>query len=610
MPWQWGTTGIAYRTDKIKTPIDSWAVFHDAKYHGKMTMMDDGREVIGAFLRFRGHSLNSTDPAELAEAKKDSIEAKKHLKAYISAPVKAQLISGDVLIAQLWNGDTTQAKAEQPNLGYVLPKEGCTIWGDSMCIPKSAPNKRAAHEWMNYILRPEVGAALSDATGYGTPQRRRGEADEDPGAVSHGGGAEAAGVPGGSRQGHGDLGSDLDRNQVGVNASLRGAPLNCVHRTTRFYSRPAGTSTSSPAARCRSRRSNRSSARRWRRTSGTSTAASSAIGKSVTEAGQFAAVEWSGCGPLLQDLLGRQYIDCLGGYGIFSAGVNHPKIVKAVADQMRRMALNSQELLEPWRAALAKLLAMVTPGDLQNAFFINNGTDAIEGAIKLARLYTRRNTFVSTLGGFHGKSMGSLSLMGKASFREPFLGGLQDVRFVPYGDVDALEAELAKGDQVGTPIAAFVVEPVQGEAGGVVPPPDYLPRVREICTAFGTLLIADEIQTGMGRTGRLWGVDHSGVVPDIMCVGKSIGGGVMPLSAFIAPGRIWEVLVPNPIIHSTTFGGNPIACAAGHRGHRGHAGGGSARPGRGQGRVPAAGAGAASAAVSRGAGRRARPRVS
>jgi putrescine aminotransferase len=285
--------------------------------------------------------------------------------------------------------------------------------------------------------------------------------------------------------------------------------------------------------------------------------------KSVTEAGQFAAVEWSGQGSMLQDLLGRQYIDCLGGYGIFSAGVNHPKIVKAVADQMGRMALNSQELLEPWRAALAKLLAMVTPGELQNAFFINNGTDAIEGAIKLARLYTRRNTFVSTLGGFHGKSMGSLSLMGKASFREPFLGGLQDVRFVPYGDAGALESELEKAAQVGTPIAAFVVEPVQGEAGGVVPPADYLPRVRELCTRHGTLLIADEIQTGMGRTGRLWGVDHSGVAPDIMCLGKSIGGGVMPLSAFIAPAQIWEVMIPNPIIHSTTFGGNPMACVAG-----------------------------------------------
>jgi putrescine aminotransferase len=285
--------------------------------------------------------------------------------------------------------------------------------------------------------------------------------------------------------------------------------------------------------------------------------------KAVTEAGQYAALEWSGQGSILRDLLGREYIDCLGGYGIFSAGVNHPKILRAVAGQMERMALNSQELLEPWRAGLARLLAMVTPGDLANTFFINNGTDAIEGAIKLARLHTRRNLFVSTLGGFHGKSMGSLSLMGKASFREPFAGGLQDVRFVPYGDADALEAELSKADQVGTPVAGFVVEPVQGEAGGVVPPADYLPRARELCTRYGALLIADEIQTGMGRTGALWGVDHTGTVPDIMCLGKSIGGGIMPLSAFIAPPEIWEVMIPNPIIHSTTFGGNPMACAAG-----------------------------------------------
>jgi putrescine aminotransferase len=153
--------------------------------------------------------------------------------------------------------------------------------------------------------------------------------------------------------------------------------------------------------------------------------------------------------------------------------------------------------------------------------------------------------------------------MGKASFREPFAGGLQDVRFVPYGDADALEAELHKAKQVGTPVAGFVVEPVQGEAGGVVPPEDYLPRARELCTSHGSLLIADEIQTGMGRTGALWGVDHTATVPDIMCLGKSLGGGVMPLSAFIAPPEIWEVMIPNPIIHSTTFGGNPMACAAG-----------------------------------------------
>jgi len=285
--------------------------------------------------------------------------------------------------------------------------------------------------------------------------------------------------------------------------------------------------------------------------------------KSVTEAGQFAALEWSGQGSLLRDLLGREYIDCLGGYGIFSAGVNHPRIVKAVTDQIQRMALNSQELLEPWRAALGKVLAALTPGDLQNSFFINNGTDAIEGAIKLTRLYTKRSTFISTLGGFHGKSMGSLSLMGKASFREPFQSGLQDVRFVPYGDADALELEFRRCEAVGVHIAGVVLEPVQGEAGGIVPTPEYFPRARELCTRYGALLIADEIQTGMGRTGKLWGVDHWNVVPDIMCLGKSIGGGVMPLSAFISTPEIWEVMIPNPIIHSTTFGGNPLACAAG-----------------------------------------------
>jgi spermidine/putrescine transport system substrate-binding protein len=180
VPWQWGTSGIAYRSDKVKAPVDSWAVFQDKQYAKKMTMMDDGREVIGAELRYRGHSLNSTNPAELAKAKADAILAKKNLKAYISAPVKAQLISGDVWISQLWNGDTTQAKAEQPKLAYAIPKEGCTIWGDSMCIPKSAPNKRAAHEWMNYILRPVVGAALSEATGYGTPNAAAAKVMKDP----------------------------------------------------------------------------------------------------------------------------------------------------------------------------------------------------------------------------------------------------------------------------------------------------------------------------------------------------------------------------------------------------------------------------------------------
>jgi putrescine aminotransferase len=285
--------------------------------------------------------------------------------------------------------------------------------------------------------------------------------------------------------------------------------------------------------------------------------------KSVTEAGQFAALEWSGQGSILKDNLDREYIDCLGGFGIFSAGVNHPRVVRAVKAQLERMALNSQELLEPWRGALAKVLAAATPGDLHNSFFINNGTDAIEGALKLARLYTKKAGFISAINGFHGKSLGSLSLMGKAMFRQPFWPLLGDVYFVPFGDAAAVEHEIEKAEAVGVGIAAVLLEPVQGEAGVIVPPDDYFPAVRDICTRHGVLLIADEVQTGMGRTGRLWGVDHWNVVPDILCLGKSLGGGVMPLSAFIAPERIWEVMIPNPIIHSTTFGGNPLACAAG-----------------------------------------------
>jgi putrescine aminotransferase len=285
--------------------------------------------------------------------------------------------------------------------------------------------------------------------------------------------------------------------------------------------------------------------------------------KSVTQGGEFAAIEWSGRGSHFQDIAGRQWVDCLGGYGIYSAGINHPKIVRAVKSQLERMPLSSQELLDPLRGALAELLGELAPGDLQNCFFINNGTDAIEGAMKLARLYTGKPGFISCVRGFHGKSYGALSLMGKGEFRLAFEPLLQDVYFVPFGDADAVEAELRKAEAVGMAIAGVVAEPVQGEAGAIVPPDDYWPRLREICTRYGVLLIADEVQTGMGRTGRMFAVEHWDVVPDIICLGKALGGGVMPLSAFMSTPQIWKVLEPNPFIHSSTFGGNPLACAAG-----------------------------------------------
>ncbi len=285
--------------------------------------------------------------------------------------------------------------------------------------------------------------------------------------------------------------------------------------------------------------------------------------KSVTEGGEFASIEWSGQGSHFEDISGRQFIDCLGGYGIYSAGINHPKIVRAVKSQLERMPLSSQELLDPLRGALAELLGELAPGDLQESFFISNGTDAVEGAMKLARMHTGKPGFISTIRGFHGKSYGSLSLMGKGEYRKPFEPMLEDVFFVPFGDAKAVENELRKAEAVGHGIAGIVVEPIQGEAGAIVPPDDYWPRLREICTRFGVLLIADEVQTGMGRTGKFFAVEHWGVQPDIMCLGKALGGGVMPLSAFMSTPEIWKVLEPNPFIHSSTFGGNPLACAAG-----------------------------------------------
>lgn len=168
VPWQWGVTGIAYRADRVPVRPDSWGIFLDPTYRGKMTMLDDLRDVIGAFLRYRGRSLNSVDPAELAQARADAIAAKANLKAFISATVKGQLIAGDVWIAQLWNGDALQARAEQPAIEFVVPREGSMLFTDSLVMPRSARNPRAAHEFLNYILRPEVAAALADKTGYGT----------------------------------------------------------------------------------------------------------------------------------------------------------------------------------------------------------------------------------------------------------------------------------------------------------------------------------------------------------------------------------------------------------------------------------------------------------
>jgi putrescine aminotransferase len=286
--------------------------------------------------------------------------------------------------------------------------------------------------------------------------------------------------------------------------------------------------------------------------------------KSVTEAGDWAATEWVGSGAIFRDVLGREFIDCLGGYGMMDLGWGHPDVVDTVRAQLSHTPMPSQELIDPLRGVLARLLALITPGDIQYSFFCASGTEAIEGAIKLAKMYTKKDGFIVALKAFHGKTMGSLSMMGKADYRQPvgmLYGG--PVYHVPFGDADAVERQLDICQKVGIDIAACLFEPIQGEAGAIVPPDDFWPRLRELTTHYGVLLIADEVQTGLGRTGKLWGVDHWNTVPDIIAMAKSLGGGVMPVGAFCSTEEIWQCMMfPNPFIHTTTTGGGALACSA------------------------------------------------
>jgi putrescine aminotransferase len=286
--------------------------------------------------------------------------------------------------------------------------------------------------------------------------------------------------------------------------------------------------------------------------------------KSVTEAGDWASVEWSGAGAVFRDVLGREYIDCLGGYGMMDHGWSHPEVVAAVRAQLARSPMPSQELIDPLRGVLARLMAQITPGDIKYSFFAASGTESIEGAIKLAKMYTKKPAFIVAVKAFHGKTMGSLSMIGKSDYRQPagiLYGG--PVYHVPFGDAAAVEKQLDICDKIGVGVAGVLMEPIQGEAGALVPPEDFWPRIREATRHYGTLLIADEVQTGLGRTGKLWGVEHWNVVPDILAVAKSLGGGVMPVSAFCSTEEIWQCMMyPNPFIHTTTTGGGALACSA------------------------------------------------
>ncbi len=267
-------------------------------------------------------------------------------------------------------------------------------------------------------------------------------------------------------------------------------------------------------------------------------------------------IEDHSSGSHVWDNLGNDYIDCLGGFGVFSVGHTHPKVVEAVRKQLERMPLSSKVLLNEPYARLARKLSEITPGDLKYTFICNSGTEAIEAALKLARLKTGKHGFIYTERAFHGKTLGSLSITGREAFQQPFRPLIPGTKMVPFGDADAI------AKTIDDDIAGFVVEPIQGEGGIHIPPDDYLPKAQEICRENGVMFIADEVQSGLGRTGKMFACDHWGVEPDLMTLAKALGGGVMPIGAVIGTPSVWEVFEENPLIHSSTFGGNPLACVA------------------------------------------------
>lgn len=267
-------------------------------------------------------------------------------------------------------------------------------------------------------------------------------------------------------------------------------------------------------------------------------------------------VEWEAEGSIIRDIDGKEYIDCLGGYGVFSLGHRHPRVVEAVKKQLDTMPLSSKVLFNKPMADLSALLAEITPGELQYSFIVNSGTEAVEGALKLARIHTGRSKIISTINSFHGKTLGALSATGRDLFRDPFKPLLNGFEHVPFNDITALRKV------IDNETAAVIIEPIQGEGGIIVPCDDYLPAVRKLCDEYGTLLICDEVQTGLGRTGKMFAVDHYDVVPDILVTAKALGGGVMPIGAFTAKPPIWEQYIASPFLHTSTFGGNPLACIA------------------------------------------------
>ncbi len=266
-------------------------------------------------------------------------------------------------------------------------------------------------------------------------------------------------------------------------------------------------------------------------------------------------------GQYLYDQEGTEYLDLYSGFGVFAIGRNHPTVIKALQETLTLELPNLVQLdVSILSGLLAKEILKTTPENINKMFFCNSGTEAVEAAIKFARYTTKRDKIVFCDHGYHGLTMGSLSLMGEKIFREGFGPLLPDCISVPFNNLEALELALSNKD-----VAAFIVEPIQGK-GVNLPDDNYLPEVERLCKKYGTLFVADEVQTGIGRTGKFWAIDHWNVNPDMICMAKALSGGFVPVGGVAMTEKIMDTVfnrMDRAVVHGSTFGKNNMAMAAG-----------------------------------------------
>ncbi|NWG09913.1 MAG: aspartate aminotransferase family protein [Nitrososphaerales archaeon] len=265
------------------------------------------------------------------------------------------------------------------------------------------------------------------------------------------------------------------------------------------------------------------------------------------------AVIVKGRGSILWDINGKEYIDCMGGYGVAIVGHCNPKVVSAVEAQSKKLITCHGSLYNDARANLLEKITRISPKGLDGVYLCNTGAEAVECALKLARRYSGKPEVIAMTRGYHGKTLGALSATWNQKYRTPFMPLVPEVKFAPFGDAEKVR------DAITEKTGAIIVEPIQGESGIYVAPDGFLKELREICDEKNIVLIFDEIQTGFGRTGKMWACEHWNIIPDVICLAKGIAGG-LPLGATLAKREVMSAFKTGD--HTSTFGGNPLSCAA------------------------------------------------